>query len=127
MQSARHAREWLQQRWGSVHPLIDEHMETDGRFEFVRKLGQLINASQSGQGALEELIGARLKRIQWDAGRAVRLYPFTRKTLVEQDKAPTLVTIDPRYVFGRPVITGTRIPTSEIAERFYAGDSYETL
>lgn len=128
MKSARDAREWLQQKWGSPHPLIDEVMETDGKHVFVRKLGDLINASRAGQLAIEDMISARLKRIARDShGLAVRLYPFTRKNLVEHPTAPTLVSIDARHVFGRPVITGSRVPTGDVAERFYAGDSYETL
>ena len=38
-----------------------------------------------------------------------------------------LIAIDPRVMFGRPVIAGTRIPTSAIAGQFYAADSYDTL
>lgn len=128
MQNARRVRDWLQQKWGSAHPLIDEEMQTDGTHVFVRRLGDLINASREGQLAIEEMISARLTRIERDKeGLASRLYPFTRKAFVEQPGAPKLVTIDARYVFGRPVITGSRIPTAEIAERFYAGDSYDTL
>jgi uncharacterized protein (DUF433 family) len=33
------------------------------------------------------------------------------------------VSIDPRVAFGRPVISGTRIPTSDVADRFNAGES----
>lgn len=126
--SARNARDYLQQKWGSPHPLIDIEMETDGKSLFVRRIGELINVSRHGQLAIEELIAARLERIERDSsGLAKRLYPFTRKNAIERPSAPRLVTIDPRYVFGKPVITGSRIPTSEIAGRFYAGDSYETL
>ena len=74
------------------------------------------------------MISSRLKRIERDpSGLAVRLYPFTRRGLVEKPHAPTLVTIDACQAFGRPVITGTRVPTEEIADRFFAGDSFETL
>lgn len=128
MRNARSAREWLQEEWGSAHPLIDPSMETDGTHVFVRKLGRLINASRRGQYPLEEIITARLKRIVRDpSGLAVRLYPYTRKQPESQPDQPTLITIDPRVMFGRPVITGTRIPTSAIAGQFYAGDSHETL
>ena len=127
-QSVRNARDYLQQKWGSAHPLIDVVMETDGKHLFARRIGELINVSRHGQLAIEEMIAARLERIERDdAGLAQRLYPFTRKNVIEQPSAPRLVTIDPRYMFGKPVITGSRVPTSEIAGRFYAGDSYETL
>lgn len=127
-QSARSARNYLQQKWATPHPLIDVEMETDGKSLFVRRIGELINVSRHGQLAMEELIAARLERIERDrSGLAKRLYPFTRKKMIEQRTAPKLVTIDARYMFGKPVITGSRIPTGDIAGRFYAGDSYETL
>ena len=129
MQNARRARAYLQDKWSSDHPLIDQEMETDGTHIFVRKLsGALINASRDGQLTIEEVIAGRLKRITRDShGLAIRLFPFTRKNLVEHPDAPTLVSIDPRYVFGRPAIAGTRVPTAEVAERFWAGDSLDML
>jgi uncharacterized protein (DUF433 family) len=119
----------MQQRLGSAHPLIEEEMETDGTHLFLRKIGEgLINASKEGQLALEAMISARLQRIERHSDGSVKsLYPFTRKNVVEQGHAPRLVSIDPKQVFGRPVITGTRVPTAEIAERFWAGDSYDAL
>lgn len=128
LRNVRNARDYMQQKLGSAHPLIDEQMETDGTHLFVRRLGALINASKAGQMVWEEVISARLRRIKRNSeGLAVRLFPFTRKNMVERPDAPTLVSIDPRFVFGRPVLTGTRVPTEEIAERFWAGDSYESL
>jgi uncharacterized protein (DUF433 family) len=125
----RTARAYMQQRLGSAHPLIEEEMETDGTHLFLRKIGEgLINASKEGQLALEAMISARLQRIERHSDGSVKsLYPFTRKNVVEQGHAPRLVSIDPKQVFGRPVITGTRVPTAEIAERFWAGDSYDAL
>lgn len=41
--------------------------------------------------------------------------------------APRLIVIDPRRAFGRPVIAGSRIPTTDVFERFKAGDSLENL
>ena len=38
-----------------------------------------------------------------------------------------MVVIDPRIAFGQPVIAGTGIRTSIIAERFEAGESIEEL
>jgi uncharacterized protein (DUF433 family) len=129
MQNARRARVYLQDKWSSPHPLIDQEMETDGTHIFVRKLGgALINASRDGRLAIEEVIATRLERISRDRrGLAVRLFPFTRKNLVERPDAPRLVSIDPRLVFGRPAIAGTRVPTAEVADRFWAGDSLDTL
>lgn len=128
LRRARDARDYLQQAWSVAHPLIDEEMETDGVHLFVKRLGGHLNASKSGQWAIEEVIGTRLQRIVRDtSGLAMRLHPFTNKTHFEQPDAPRLVSIDPRQVFGRPVVTGSRVPTGELAERFWAGDSPTVL
>ena len=120
MKNVRAATEFLKDRFGSEHPLVDEVMDTDGKHLFVRKYGSLINASQQGQGAMEAVLDAHLKRIERDErGLAIRLFPFTRKGI----DAPRIVAIDPLVAFGRPVIVGSRIPTSDIADRFRAGES----
>ena len=120
MKNVRAALEFLKERFASEHPLIDEVMDTDGKHLFVRKYGTLINASKQGQGAMEAVLEAHLKRIERDEqGLAVRLFPFTRKGT----DAPRIIAIDPLVAFGRPVIIGSRIPTSDIADRFRAGES----
>jgi uncharacterized protein (DUF433 family) len=84
----------------------------------------LINVSQQGQVAMEQVLEAHLQRIDRDAeGLAIRLFPFTRKGT----EAPRLVAIDPLVAFGRPVIAGSRIPTREVAERWNAGESLADL
>lgn len=52
--------------------------------------------------------------------------PFTRST--RPPEAPRVVVIDPRVLYGRPVIAGTRVPTAAVVyERWKAGESVETL
>lgn len=125
MRKIRRAMEYLEVQLKSAHPLIDEEMETDGTDIFVTKYGSLINASRDGQLAMKALLLAHLKRIERDErGVAIRLFPFTRSrdagTLAE---SPRLIAIDPAVAFGRPVIVSSRVPTSEIAERFQVGES----
>ncbi|MCE2450893.1 MAG: DUF433 domain-containing protein, partial [Candidatus Latescibacteria bacterium] len=78
---------------------------------------------------LRELLQAHLRRIDRDsAGYALRLYPFTRKRLGQQlIEEPKAIVIDPRISFGRPVLTGTGIPTAIIAERYKAGEAIGAL
>jgi uncharacterized protein (DUF433 family) len=64
---------------------------------------------------------ASCTRVEHDpSGRAARLYPFIRLTGTDQ---PKNVVINPYVSFGKPVITGTGLPTRVVAERFKAGDS----
>ena len=74
---------------------------------------------------MSQVMGEYLKRISWDqAGIPIRLFPFTRDRYTE---SPAVIAIDPKIRFGKPCITGTRIPTAIIAERHQAGDSIELL
>jgi uncharacterized protein (DUF433 family) len=116
---------FLRREFGSKHPLIEQKIETDGRDLFIRSLGKLIAASSGDQLVMPELIEAYLKRIEWDErGIASRLYPFTRKRNFDE---PKVVVIDPRISFGRPVLVGTGVRTSIVAERYKAGESVAEL
>ncbi len=121
----RRALDYLQRQFPSKHPLADQRFETDGLDLFVEKYGSLINISREGQLAVRHLLEAHLRRIERDeTGLAVRLFPFTRRRELDE---PKVVVIDPRVSFGRPVLVGTGIPTSVIAERYKAGESMDQL
>jgi len=49
---------------------------------------------------------------------------FTRKRELDE---PRVVVIDPEVSFGKPVLVGTGIPTSTVAERYKAGESVDDL
>jgi uncharacterized protein (DUF433 family) len=124
MEKVRSAIQYIEKRLGDPHPLVNPSMRTDGVSLFLDKFGPLENASEEGQLAIREILEASLKRLDWGPSGAIRLFPFTRPESIEQ---PKLVVIDPQVAFGRPVITGTRIPTRSIFERWVAGDSIEAL
>jgi len=115
---------------GSPHPLADRDLLTEGGEVFVEDVGRLVSASHEGQMAIRELLEAHLRRVDRDPmGRASRLYPFTRKRGDRRSLAgePKAVMIDPEVQFGRPVLTGTGIPTLVIADRYKAGESIHEL
>lgn len=125
LEKIRKAMEYLREQFGSEHPLAEERFETDGLDLFVQKYGQLINASRSGQLGMKCLLETYLKRVERDAhGVVLRLYPFTRK---RSSNEPRSVVIDPFVSFGKPVLAGTGIPTSIVAERYKAGESVSQL
>ena len=125
LDKVRTALYYLKKEFQSKHPLADAEFETDGMNLFVQKYGQLINISEAGQLAIKELLQAHLRRIDRDtSGLPLRLYPFTRKRETNEPKA---VVIDPYVSFGRPVLKGTGIATSVIAERYKAGESMDEL
>lgn len=125
LDKVRTALQYLKKHFPSKHPLAEGQFETNGVDLFVKKYGQLINISQAGQLAMQALLQAHLKRIDQDASSLpLRLYPFTRK---REPNEPTAVVIDPYVSFGRPVLNGTGIATSVVAERYKADESMDEL
>lgn len=121
----RQAIGFLKNKLHSKHPLADQQFETDNLDLFVQKYGRLINITQEGQLAMRSVLQSFLKRIKRDAqGTPIKLYLFTRRG---EDAEPMAVVVDPTVSFGRPVLEGTGIPTTILAERFKAGDSPEGL
>ncbi|HZE88624.1 MAG TPA: DUF433 domain-containing protein [Verrucomicrobiae bacterium] len=128
----RRALAYLEKQFSSDHPLADGEMLTNGRDLFIREYRHLVEISADGQLAMREMLDAHLRRIERDPhGLALRLYPFTLKRPASADaglaEEPRHILIDPRISFGRPVLAGTGIPTSIIAERYKAGDSIQAL
>jgi len=121
----RIALDYVSRRFPSEHPLATQEFASDGLNLFIEKYGQLINISQAGQLAMREILEAYLQRIERDLlGLPCRLYPFTRKGTPHEPRA---VVIDPYVSFGRPVLTGTGVPTAVIADRYKAGECIESL
>jgi uncharacterized protein (DUF433 family) len=117
---------FLEKQYPSPHPLADRLFETDGVNLFIRDLDQLINISQNGQVEMQEVVSNYLRRIDRDINVGViRLYPFLKRE--PSFNEPKKVMIDPLVSFGRPVLVGTGVPTDVIAERFYAGESFDDL
>jgi uncharacterized protein (DUF433 family) len=127
LQRIRTAIEIIQKRYpNSRHPLAEHRFATAGVDLFIEEYGNLIGLAQNGQLAMRDCLQRYLKRVDRDAsGVVVRLYPFTRSS--RPPEAPRVVVIDPRVLYGRPVIAGTRIPTAMVYERWRAGESMERL
>ena len=87
----------------------------------------LVNISRGGQLALEEVLRDLLHRVErGPSGEGiVKLFPFITKQRVPD--SPRVVEVNPRVGFGRPVITGTGVPTAVVAQRFDAGESIAKL
>ena len=108
------------------HPLAFKSFATDGKYLFLKDLGQLINLSKRGQLEMEEVIDMYLHRIEYDTSGPVILYPFTRDS-VQEDDQPKAVLMNPYISFGRPVLAGRGVPTELVFERFNAGELIDTL
>ncbi|HZF13778.1 MAG TPA: DUF433 domain-containing protein [Thermoanaerobaculia bacterium] len=126
MKKVRDALSYLQRELGLPHPLATEALESDGTSLFLQRFGQLIDLPEAGQLALEPVLRPYLRRIERDeSGLAARLFPLRRRADVTQ--APRSVVIDPHVAFGKPVLTGTGVPTAVVFQRFDAGESIAVL
>jgi len=121
----RYAIQYLEEVSGP-HPLANHEFLTSERDLYAQMMGQAVNASRGGQTALPEVVSFFLTRIERDDDAlASRFYPILRPSAAGGRldlEAPKAVVIDPRISFGRPAITGTRIPVDVIAERVRAGE-----
>ncbi len=123
--SIRRAIKFLQERFGSEHPLLAREMFTDGKDLFIEHYANILNISRHGQLEMKAVLATYLGRIEQDPGGIpIRLFPFTRPRYAD---SPRLISIDPRIRFGSPCIVGSRIPTDIIADRYEAGDSIALL
>jgi uncharacterized protein (DUF433 family) len=134
LQKIRTAISYLRKSYPHVpHPLANHDVLTDGLDVWVDRLGTLIAASRHGQLGIRPIIEAHLQRIdRGEDGIALRLYPFVRsavevETVHDLREQPRNIVIDPTVSFGRPVLTGTGIPTEVIAQRHRAGEDIARL
>jgi uncharacterized protein (DUF433 family) len=117
MHRIRTAIEWLRDKYQIDHPLAELDLETDGYDVFVRELDYPVSASRKGQGGIPEILSHFLRRIERDPKHIpVRFYPLT------YDASPKTVVMSPAVAYGRPVITGTRVTTVMIFDRYSGGD-----
>lgn len=125
MQRIRVAVADLRRRYPKLpHPLAQLELSVLNRDLYVDEGVHLVDASRGGQLGIRGVLALYLSRVDRDVSGATRLHPFTRPRL---DESPRVVAIDPGISFGRPVITGTSIPTAVLHERWKAGDSITDL
>lgn len=121
LQKIRAGLAHLRRRFPSRHPLAENAFATDGVDLFVEEFGEIINLAEPDQLLMKKVLEAHLSRIERDAhGVPLKLFPFSRRGEASDPKS---IVIDPRVSFGRPVLAGTGIPTTIIAERYKAGES----
>jgi uncharacterized protein (DUF433 family) len=123
MKAIRDALDNVAEAYPSPHPLITQEFLTDGRFLFVKRLNDLINATKMGQLGIEPILKDYLNRIDRDSlGKPVTLYPFI-------PTRPTSRSVSIKYSVssGAPVITGTGVLVSVIWGRKQAGDTLAEL
>ncbi len=123
MHRIRAALDYVSDRFGWQHPLIEQRFETDGAALFFERLGTIVDASARGQMVMET-VRAHFERLDRVDDSVIRFWPFTRSGI---EGSPKSVFIDPRVSFGRPSLASCNISTDVIAQRYKAGESVEEL
>jgi uncharacterized protein (DUF433 family) len=109
----------------SRHPLIDQQLETDRVDLFFRNHERdLINLNNPDQRGFQEMLEMNMERISRTSDGLFMLFPFVEK---RSRFEPKIIMINPAVSFGRPVISGTGIPTAILASRFHARESVSEL
>ena len=115
----------LAKLYPSPHPLVDKQLETDRVNVFVREHGnELLNLNEPGQRSFKEILETTIERIERGPEGVLVFFPFVEK---RSRFEPKIIMINPAISFGRPVISGTGIPTAVIASRFHARESISEL
>jgi uncharacterized protein (DUF433 family) len=131
MKSIRHCVDQLRQEVPSKFPLADYEVSTGrGRIYLEVDHDILVNlSSASGQRALKGVLEPFLKRVERNPkGISEKLFPFTRPEHQKApEKAPSVVVIDPRIAFGKPVLVDSRISTAFLLSRRRGGASIVQL
>jgi uncharacterized protein (DUF433 family) len=123
MPRIRDAVSYVESKMGVAHPLAFQQFRTNYVDLFVRTVAGDVNVSRGGQIRLDELC-EELDRIEWQHGRPIALFPIVTR---REDDSSRPIRISPLVAFGRPVLAGTRIPTSVVCGRFYGGESVVEL
>ena len=119
--SLRKAIRYAERELGIDKLLLRQDLQTDAGRMFLRRYGKLIDLSNSGQLAMESVLQAHLRRVEWNADALpIRLYPFLTAEATG-DARP--IAIDPTIAFGRPVVQRVGVSTRTIADRLDAGES----
>jgi len=106
--------------------LIHPQLSTSGGELLLDQVFQLEQLSRHRQLVIREVVESYLKRVEWDRGdHPLWLFPWPRRP--RHDPESTLIGINVRISFGRPLIASVGVSTEIIALRVDAGESPEAI
>ncbi len=121
MAKLRKARVELAERFQTAHPFALQGLLTDGR-RLLKELDDdsLLELNAGGQTSFASVLAPFCARLDFDATTrlASRFFPNGRDSVV---------VVDPRHAFGRPVIDGTNITTEAIASLIRGGEKIDDV
>jgi len=103
----------------SAYPFAHSKLLTDGKtIFFTPDIHSIINADQSLQLNLKEVLIPFCQKIEFQDELATRYYPLGKK----KD-----IVVDPTHQFGTPTIKSTNIPAETIYSLFRGGETVDTI
>lgn len=121
MSTARNARDELAKRYRTPYPFALRGLLTNGK-KLLKELSDeaLLELGSDGQTAFAKVLNPFCHRLDFDSSTdlASRFYPEGRESVV---------VIDPRQSFGRPVINGTNITTESLGQLLRGGEKPEEI
>jgi uncharacterized protein (DUF433 family) len=116
----RQARDYMRREFNSPYPFAHYRFKTDGKTLFMdydqiipSEKEKLLNTSESGQLAWNQILGGLLQEFEYDADLGTVL-----RWRVDGMESP--IRIDPRIAFGSPHVGG--IPTWVLRNRWKSGE-----
>lgn len=109
----RDAERYLRKRFKTARPFVNQEIATDGKVVFIRSdvEDQVESANHGGgQQAHRKVVGPYLKRVRYVHTDAKDWTPAVAWSPSRG------VVLNPAIQFGAPVIEGTRVPTSAVAD-----------
>lgn len=123
IQAVRDALAVAEQEFDVRRLLLHDDLRTGAGELFLRRYGELVELSPSGQIAMRRVLESHLHRVERDGRFPIKLHPFVQADVA--DAQP--IVIDPTVGFGRPIVARTGISTAVIAERIDAGESVDDV
>ena len=125
LREVRQALVYAEGQLGISNLLLRKDLLAGGSGLFLKRYGQLIDLSASGQLAMRRVLEDHLRRVEWDSSQfPTRLYPFVFGEAA-QGRPP--IAIDPAVAFGRPIVVTRGVTTAILVDRVDAGESVAAL
>jgi uncharacterized protein (DUF433 family) len=119
LKRVRLAVEYISAIYDIDHPLLHPKLETSLGSVFIRELGLPINASSHGQMGIKQILAKHMAGIKRGLdGLPEELSPLQRNRVVS---------INPLFSSGEPVVAGTGIMVSILVSRTGAGDNPDAI
>ncbi len=113
MQAIRFAIELAEKRFSVKHPLSSTSFKVDGNeilMEAIEKDGELVSLSKKnpGQKVFSQIVAQSLSDLEYEHGKSVRWRP----------QATPLIVIDPKRLFGAPILDDFGLQTATIFHEY---------